>query len=181
VVRAVAGPGAEAVAAGLLIVSNERHDNLELVLPDASALFGRLIGPPDLTWQGMRLALLQSGEKSNMTRPQKPLRVTTKVEPDGAYRFDSLPGGEYKLRLEPSGVAGAANKLPRGGIVSGNPPPVADLGGELGPVSVVLGRDTERDFDLSGSAPGRLLVTVTVDGRPVTGLEVRACVAGKLK
>ncbi|MCP5112562.1 MAG: carboxypeptidase regulatory-like domain-containing protein, partial [bacterium] len=42
VVRAVAGPGAEAVAAGLLIVSNERHDNLELVLPDASALFGRL-------------------------------------------------------------------------------------------------------------------------------------------
>jgi RNA polymerase sigma-70 factor (ECF subfamily) len=176
-----------------------RVADLELVLPPSGYLVGRLIVPDGATCAGLDVIAARPGETveqkfardvSRSRRDRQRMRgsidapAPLSLAPDGTFRLGPLPPGptEVYLAFPPVRIPVGEN----GYMSSGSPiefaltARIATNGMDPAkttsePITIVDGAETRADYDARAVFPGRLSVTITVDGAPAVGaiVEVR--------
>lgn len=140
------------------IAEDDDSVDVELVLPAPTWLVGKLIGPPEASFEGLRILAnpvqTEPGEEEarmDLRRPEVP------VAKDGTFRCGPLPAGETRVILQLPEI-----ELPGfGGSMS-----TEGMGRDLGTVTLAPEADTEREFDVRDLFPGSIRLRVRVNGAP---------------
>jgi hypothetical protein len=144
--------------------------DVELALPAHSYLAGRLIAPEGASFEGLSLFALPAADAhadvDEIAWEAGGDKVNA-VAADGTFRIGPLALGEARVSLR---LASAT--LPFG-FHGSTRTQAATI--DLGRVTIVAGAETKHDFDLRANFPGRIEVTLRVNGMPAPGpvIEVR--------
>lgn len=145
---------------------------LELALPSCSYLVGRLIAPEGATFEGLSLFAgppeADAREPGRQASPFLKEKVATSIAADGSFRAGPLALGEAQVSLLLAGVMIPAGFHSAFGS--------AAVSVDLGRVTIVAGAENLHDFDVRSIFPGRIAITLRVNGSPAPGpvIEVRA-------
>ncbi len=138
--------------------------DVELALPAAGRLVGRILAPTGTSFDGFRVvtstAMRGSDGKLQDVSGYFPPHLSVPVDGDGRFRSPLVPAGEVQVVLR-----GPQFQLPLG---FGGGGMEADSSISLGTVTLAPDVDTQHDFDLRATFPTPLVVRVFVDGRPAT-------------
>jgi hypothetical protein len=148
-------------------------DKLDLVLtlPACSSLAGRLIAPDGASFDG--LTVLALPPEPNAAEPRRRIARVTEaktavpIAADGSFRTGPLALGETRVSLRLASVM-----LPFGfdTALASRATTI-----DLGVVTIAAGAETQHDFDVRAMFPGRIEVSLRVNGTsaPGTVIEVR--------
>jgi hypothetical protein len=158
-----ASANAAAHALRRLAIAEEEPEPLELTLPAAGSLRGRVLAPANVDLSGMHvtavpLASFEKG-KGEILNSEYDAEVQDELDAEGRFHLEILPLGELVILLRYPDV-----QLPTRHGTEG-----AGGGGiELGSLTLESAVEVERDFDIGSQAPGRLLIEASLDGQPAT-------------
>lgn len=140
----------------LVLEPSTKIKGLRLVMQDGHFVEGRIVTPPGALCEGMSvLAVRQQGDLSDAI----PLKAS--VSSTGEFRLGPLGSGRVELQLQvtPDWLATVFVAQP----TQDESPFV------LGTVEVGTEQDTNVEFDLGASFPGRIVVDILVNGEPAQG------------
>ena len=146
------------------VTPDEPPSDHEIVLPRGGSLQGRIAGPSEADYTGLRAWTCPTGELDRSSRRDPLLRTAVLLRPDGSYELGPVSPGAWDVLLLLPESSGARSVTRSGGRLSGSLP--------LGTVEVVDEQSVRGDFQVGASFPGRLVLTVLVNGAPAPGLEV---------
>lgn len=159
-VQAVAAPTLRSGRADVVLESTTGDETLELALPAAATVRGRVIGPAGARFEELQLLLVpetfaaaRNGVVGSRTWRQ---RIAIQLAADGSYHAGPLPAGSVRASLLapdvclPIGFTGTSQTC--GGWI------------DLGVSHLSAGTDNVVDFDATASFPGRLDVRLVRHG-----------------
>ncbi len=145
------GPGLSAEQIIALDPGESRR--VDLQLPPAGWLVGRVLGPPEASFDGLYLR-----PETSVTQPGGGDYAATRVAPNGSFRLGPLPAGEVKVHL----VVPYKPRQARAELREHRP-------SMMEVARVVVDGETECLIDLRDRFPGAIDVAATLNGQPAAG------------
>jgi len=169
-VCASVGPQVDVVSERLALAAGESREGLVLRLPAQHSFYGRVLGPPGASYEGLLLTVFPTN-RGDSIRFEDPLDAdlrisTTSIERDGSYRVEGLPSGEAHVLLR--------SRQCRVRLSEDHTITLPGFSRDVGSVQIRPTGDTAWDLDLRDDFPGFIDVEVRVNGTPAPGLTVQA-------
>lgn len=175
------GPKLEAVLDGIEVTTEmSALEALDLALPPSGVVTGRLIGPPDAVFDGMRVRVVAVRDGLEVDPRERFADAESfgqaRAVSDGAVRAD----GTYRTRPAPAGDARIVLQLPTIEIPLGAGGSLLHPGPsiELGTVEVPAHGEARFDCELRDLYPTTLRLQVLLEGVDATGAIVEVRRAG---
>ncbi len=148
--------------------SDTEPQPVEIVLPAAGRLVGRILAPDGASFAGLRVLTRPALAEGAQEEPGSswfflPPEASAEVAADGTFRSPPVPAGSVVAMLQcPNQVTPSVDgsSSTQGGHV------------ELGTFELAAGVDTHKEFDLRTAFPGSAAVHVTLNGKPANALIV---------